>query len=975
MAITITGYHRVREIEEKLARLGSERGPSPVFLVPSTGDREILRDIILERVSFGPAEPSILRWEDLYREAAREMDVPPKARRRQIDPPDHWLIVRYVLERLKARAGEASIPPGARHGGFLWTLGDDLRELLREEVHPDILASSLGCTPECEGSGCPKLPDPGALLCRLYRDYLEYLDAHSLTDSARTATVIAETLSGNPSRASEWAGGRAFVFAGFMSFTRSQLTLVRELSRLGARVMVFMPECGLEIHDARAQLFGDIGAPPYPEPFEPIPFLTVAAGDGRLELETLARHLALWRAGRGEFPVRLGMPFPGWDEIGLWLDAPRLECAVEVLSRYWIPHTALGGPDVSETTLWKTASSVIEAGGLGYPPEETAHILSQPWITPDGFPLSDCLRNGPHGEKRWRGYLRDKGTKGALSFFDRMTAFVSVIEKGGAPSTLLRSLKDLAGAEGPRGPGFSLPRFIIDHPTLDESARRLNAALGELDQKLDQMVEMESRIGPAGFDILRGKDAVAFLSAWSEHSTLRQPPRTRGSLSLYMGSIPVLAHHRVFILTGLTAEAWPGRLYESPLLKDDSKEAIHDNPDMGLSPSHLPLLKEKRTQRGAMLLRMIATADELCIGSRPNQDDSGRPLQPSAFVTSALTGTRPWMAEVGGEPPLSRSMRDIIPGEGDPIVEGIEARISDPPYSPPRLSEIPPPTPWPEGLAKRVQVSGIDTWIDCPFKFYAEKVLRIERPRPWGFDAARAGNVAHALWEKAWSERMAAGESLVTLARKHWDAALSEQYPEMAQFPARLELFREQTLRMAAFQQEMDDAGLAAARARQEREQPLEVEIDGVLFRGRFDRMDHLKDGSTLIFDYKSGRARNLVYSFQLPAYASMLQTTRGAVVSGYVYLTQRDCAITGRIEQSVQEVLPGRWKLSTKGLGEKITEADNKLHEMAKAVNDSTFEPNYFNDNVCRYCDFQDLCRRKESPRVAQGEENGQGD
>ncbi|NLO57065.1 MAG: PD-(D/E)XK nuclease family protein, partial [Thermovirga sp.] len=440
-------------------------------------------------------------------------------------------------------------------------------------------------------------------------------------------------------------------------------------------------------------------------------------------------------------------------------------------------------------------------------------------------------------------------------------------------------------------------------------------------------------------------------------------------------SVPVLAHHGVFILTGLTAEAWPGRLWESPLLKDDHKEAIHDNLETGLSPSHLPLLKEKRTQREALLLRMIASADELCIGSRPNQDDSGRPLQSSAFITSTLSGTRPWIVEVGGEPPLSRSMKDVIPGEGDPVVEGIEARISDPPYRPPRFFEIPPPTPWPEGLAKRVQVSGIDTWGDCPFKYYAEKVLRIERLRPWGFDAARAGNVAHALWEKAWSVRMTTEENLATLARKHWDAALSEQYPELAQFPARLELFREQAFRMAAFQQEMDEAGLAAARTFQEREQLLEAEIDGVLFRGRFDRIDHLKDGSALVFDYKTGRARSLGSSLQLPAYAVMLQEMRNIPVSGYAYLTQKDCSITGRLEKPVPEVLSGWGKLPAKGLGEATSRVETALSEMAKAVKDSTFPPNYSNDKVCRYCDFQDLCRRKESPRVAQGEEDGKDD
>jgi len=523
MAITVTGYHRVVEIEGELARLGSGRDPSPVFLVPSTGDRELLRDIILEKVSFGPSEPPILRWEDLYREAAREMDVPRKARRRQIDPPDHWLIVRHVLECLKARVEEAAIPAGARHSGFIWTLGEDLRELLREEVRPDILALSMGCDQRCLGADCPKLPDPGALLCRLYRDYLEYLDDHSLADSAQTATVIARTLEEDPPRAAAWVGGRDFVFAGFMSFTRSQLSLIGVLARLGARVRVFMPESGLQYHDARAQLLGEDPAALPIKTFDPIPFLTVVAGDPRLELETLARNLALWRAGKGELQARLGTPFPGWGEIGLSLDAPRLGLAVEVLSRYRIPHSLRGGPSVSETALWKTASSVIETAALGFPPEETAHILAQPWITPDGFDLRDTLSQGPRGEKRWRDHLRNRGDREALSFFGRMEAFVSVVEKGARPSVLLRSLGDLAGDAA----GVDLSRFIIDHPSLDESARHLNAALQELEHKLEQTAEMESAIGPAGTDILKGSDAAAFLSAWSEHSTVRQPSRTR----------------------------------------------------------------------------------------------------------------------------------------------------------------------------------------------------------------------------------------------------------------------------------------------------------------------------------------------------------------------------------------------------------------------------------------------------------------
>ncbi|HPJ48982.1 MAG TPA: hypothetical protein PK162_08885, partial [Synergistales bacterium] len=72
MPVRIAGYYRVGEIEAELAQLGRERDPSPLFLVPSPGDRGLLRDILADSVSFGASEPPVLRWEDLYREASRE---------------------------------------------------------------------------------------------------------------------------------------------------------------------------------------------------------------------------------------------------------------------------------------------------------------------------------------------------------------------------------------------------------------------------------------------------------------------------------------------------------------------------------------------------------------------------------------------------------------------------------------------------------------------------------------------------------------------------------------------------------------------------------------------------------------------------------------------------------------------------------------------------------------------------------------
>lgn len=972
MPVRIIGYHKVAVIETELSRLGDERGPAPVFLVPSPGDRNLLREIILDRVSFGPGEPSILRWEDLYREALRELEIPPDERRRQIDPPDHWLIVRYILEKFKAKENEANISPGVLRRGFVWTLGENLRELLREEILPEALSASLECS-SCEaGAPCPLLSTPHGLLCRLYRNYLSYLDSCSLADSAQTASITSALLRDNQEKARMWISEHHFIFTGFMSFTRSQAGLLHEIAKLGGNITVFIPECGLDIHGAEEQLAGALPERLRTGDRKPIPSLLLTAGDHRIELETVCRNLALWSSGEGEFARRLKAPFPGWEKIGMLVDEPRLESAEEILSRYRIPFTPSGGPTVSQTALWQTAASALEARRLGYPPEETAYILSQPWISPAGFPLSGSLEKGARGADGWRSFLKGHGDTLLAKNFERIVSFGAAVDEGGTPSSLLRSLRSLAGEGDASAWGRALSGFVFEDPGLDETARRLNASVRELDHRLEKTADLERDIGPAGSVVLRGGDAAAFLSAWAERSTVWQPPKNLDSMALYVGSPPVLARHELFAVTGLTADAWPGRLRESPLLDDSRKEAIHNNAGIALSPAHLPLLREKRMQREALLRRIMASADSICIASRPCQDGSGRPLQQSVMVDSALSQDPPWIAEIGGEPRFSRSMRDVLPREEETIIRVIEVRADDPPRVPERIGELPPASPWPPGFDRKAWISGIDTWVECPFRFYAEKTLGLCRSRPFGFDPLAAGTMIHALWERVWAARFISGEDLPELAEKYWERAVEDHYPGLVKLPRHMRRLRAGTVMMALLQQRMEDAGLAEARIEQRREKNISLTVGGVLFSGRYDRLDILRDGTALVFDYKTGRSSGLSKSLQLAAYALALRESESFDVSGYLFLSHGDCRATGRFSETLSSILGKFTGRPRSTLADMISSADETLVKMAESISREKFPPNYENTQVCKYCDFQGLCRRGEATGAGGDDDDG---
>jgi hypothetical protein len=52
------------------------------------------------------------------------------------------------------------------------------------------------------------------------------------------------------------------------------------------------------------------------------------------------------------------------------------------------------------------------------------------------------------------------------------------------------------------------------------------------------------------------------------------------------------------------------------------------------------------------------------------------------------------------------------------------------------------------------------------------------------------------------------------------------------------------------------------------------------------------------------------------------------------------------------------------------VSLASETLGAMSVSVTESRFPPDYTNTEACRYCEFQEICRRKESPVTPPAEE-----
>ena len=1025
MSLTISTYYSLAELREGLARHeAAHTSAPPVFLVPSSEDRALLRALLPEPETLSRERPRIRLWNDLYREAA-DLLAPEEILRRQIDPPDHHLILSWLVAE-ERRTASGTLPPPLRHRGFVTLLGEQIRELLREDVSPRDLALSLGCGDACGTSTaaaeapspppCPKDDPAAALLCHLYHRYLDYLERQGLADSAAVPSLTRDLLARlrtAPAPAGE------LVLVGFLSFTSAQLNLVRELAAL-LPVTLFQPDPRLAgVYDAREQLRAAGGAGAAPPGIESVSDASGGAGtapqrclelpvpDVSRQADLLARELLLWREGTGRLAA-LGT-FPGWGALALLATERAAPLFTWAFRRYRIPLVRAAGESAAASPLGHLPQAIYGAFRENWPPAKTAHLLASPCLLGElharEFLLRAASGPGERGEKLVRhclGRLAHRHEDGE-ALFEALLAFCRRIDEGDTPRGLLEALRLLAA--GPPSWLSRLAAFAEDDPGLDGSVRLLAGALAELERKCLFLDELTPSLGKAGDVRLRGGDALAFLAEWAENATTSPPLGTAESLRLYDRQPPVLAGAPVWILADVTAAAWPGTLRQAPLAGEALRERVNETPRARGGAMHLPLLAERRLARQALFSRMTALGERATIFLRPLADDKGRPLAPSPFVQHLREDPR-WRfvepappcetSREGGDDDrdeprdaCSRETKTLPPGgflpaETETCFFPAEIRRNDPPLSRkpfPRTATLQVTPAAEQAPCATASLSDLDIFVSCPFRYWCTRVLRLEEPPRELFDSAAAGQALHTLWQRVWQrlaeeERFAeAGNPLFfrALAEEEWHRLFPEEgegtpspealYPQLVRDPrlaASAARLHRQVLALADAQA-ATEARLVEAKIRRlgvRLEVPCpDLTIQGVLFRGRCDRMD-LLDAGTVILDYKLGGAARLRSRLQTAAYAVAFGLDS---CGGFGFLGHGDGATAGVFAPEVKWSYTGKRATKRDTTPEaRMEEARHALEGMATSLKEGRFEADYESD-LCPGCSFRGLCRRSE--------------
>jgi RecB family exonuclease len=273
--------------------------------------------------------------------------------------------------------------------------------------------------------------------------------------------------------------------------------------------------------------------------------------------------------------------------------------------------------------------------------------------------------------------------------------------------------------------------------------------------------------------------------------------------------------------------------------------------------------------------------------------------------------------------------------------------------------------------ARAWSVSALETYLDCPFKFFAQHVLRLEEEPDDEevMDPRRQGQFVHGVFESFFAEWQGAGNRGITAsnldsAREMFTVVADRALQRLPAAEAGLE--RTRLLGSSAA------AGLGEAVFRMEAERPIPVverllehplrgdfritTADGprtVSIRGKADRLDLLADGTFRLIDYKLGWPPNRTRALQLPIYSICAEQSL-ASRKGRSWTLGEAAYLAFKGPKRVVPLFS-----SPADRAKVLAEAQERLAATVDAIERGEFPPTPDDVWRCETCSFASVCRK----------------
>ena len=271
----------------------------------------------------------------------------------------------------------------------------------------------------------------------------------------------------------------------------------------------------------------------------------------------------------------------------------------------------------------------------------------------------------------------------------------------------------------------------------------------------------------------------------------------------------------------------------------------------------------------------------------------------------------------------------------------------------------------------RLSVSAIETYLTCPFKYFAQYVMRLdeEREDEQVMDPKRQGRFVHKVFETFFSTWQRQGHRGITpanlaAARAVFEDVVEGELKALPEAEAALERTRLLGSPVAS--------GLGEVVFRMEAERPAEVverlleyELRGefefvgprggrrIALRGVADRLDLLADGTFRLIDYKLSSAPSKSRALQLPIYGlSAEQRLRNH--RGRDWTLGEAAYISFRGARKITPLFTARSDRATV-----LGSAQERLIDAVEAIERGEFPPTPEDVFLCGFCSYGAVCRK----------------
>jgi RecB family exonuclease len=271
-------------------------------------------------------------------------------------------------------------------------------------------------------------------------------------------------------------------------------------------------------------------------------------------------------------------------------------------------------------------------------------------------------------------------------------------------------------------------------------------------------------------------------------------------------------------------------------------------------------------------------------------------------------------------------------------------------------------------VAASFSLSALERYQDCPFKFFAADVLRLEEaPEDEPTLSPRArGRFVHEVFQRffeAWGPRTITTDSLDEARALFHDAA----EPLLAKLPAPEASLERTRLFGSAIAMGIVDVvlGLEASRPVGVTERLLEHEFRGEFtlggttgrrasLRGIADRIDLLEGRRLRVIDYKSGSAPQPKRALQVPVYA-LAAAEQLAAGSGEAWSVDEAAYVAFSGKRALVPIV----KAGASDPSAILSAARERVFAILDAVERGEFPPRPHDPIICGWCSYSSVCRK----------------